>query len=104
MNLTIHTLFDNLICLNSSLILELSVIFASQICHQNINKPLDGACSADFGIDISPKEPLFYFYPVHSLSKMLTSVSNTIEFFSELEEASYFDLVVSESVDEMELF
>ena len=39
---------------NSSPILELSVKFASQICHENINKPLDGAYLADFGIDISP--------------------------------------------------
>ena len=37
---------------SSSLILELSVKFASQICHENINKPLDGAYLADFGIDI----------------------------------------------------
>ena len=37
---------------NSSPILELSVKFASQICHENINKPLDGAYLADFGIDI----------------------------------------------------
>ena len=36
-------------------ILELSVKFASQICHENINKPLDGAYLADFGIDITPK-------------------------------------------------
>ena len=33
--------------------LELSVKFASQICHENINKPLDGTCLADFGIDIN---------------------------------------------------
>ena len=39
---------------NSSPILELSVNFASQICHENINKPLDGAYLADFGIDIIP--------------------------------------------------
>ena len=32
--------------------LELSVKFISQICHENINKPLDGAYLADFGIDI----------------------------------------------------
>ena len=25
---------------------------SSQICHENINKPLDGAYLADFGIDI----------------------------------------------------
>ena len=36
---------------NSSL--ELSVKSASQICHENINKPLDGAYLADFGIDIT---------------------------------------------------
>ena len=36
---------------NSSSILELSVKFASQICHENINKPLDGDYFADFGID-----------------------------------------------------
>ena len=40
-------------CSNSSPILELSVKFVSQICHENINKPLDGAYLADFGIDIS---------------------------------------------------
>ena len=34
-------------------ILELSFKFASQIFHENINKPLDGAYLADFGIDIS---------------------------------------------------
>ena len=34
-------------------ILELSVKCVSQICHENINKPLDGAYLADFGIDIS---------------------------------------------------
>ena len=39
---------------NSSPIVELSVNFVSQICHGNINKPLDGAYLADFGIDISP--------------------------------------------------
>ena len=33
-------------------VLELSVKFASQICHENIDKPLDGAYLADFGIDI----------------------------------------------------
>ena len=34
-------------------ILELSVKFASQICHENTNTPLDGTYLADFGIDIS---------------------------------------------------
>ena len=37
---------------NSSPILELSVKFASQICHENINKPLAGTDLLDFGIDI----------------------------------------------------
>ena len=32
--------------------MELSVKFASQICHENINKSLDGAYLEDFGIDI----------------------------------------------------
>ena len=48
----IHT-SDNVFCSNSSHFLELSVKFASQIFHENINKPLDGAYLADFGIDIS---------------------------------------------------
>ena len=38
---------------NSSPISELSVKLASQISHENINKPLDGAYLADFGIDIT---------------------------------------------------
>ena len=37
----------------SSTILELSVKFAAQIFHGNINKPVDDAYKADFGIDIS---------------------------------------------------
>ena len=52
MNSMIYT-SDNLFCLNSSPILELSVKFVSQICHENINKPLDGDYLADFGIDIT---------------------------------------------------
>ena len=40
-------------CLNSFPILELSVKFASQICYENIYKPLDGAYLAYFGIDIN---------------------------------------------------
>ena len=51
MNLTIHT-SDKLFCSNLSPIFELSVKFVSQICHENINKPLDGAYVSDFGIDI----------------------------------------------------
>ena len=43
--------------LNSNLspILDLSFKFVSQICHENINKPLDGTYLADFGIDIRLK-------------------------------------------------
>ena len=41
-----------LFCLNSSPILEFLVKFASQICHENINKPLDDDYLADFGTDI----------------------------------------------------
>ena len=33
-------------------IMDFSVKFAPQICHENINKPQDGAYLADFGIDI----------------------------------------------------
>ena len=40
-------------CSNSSPILELSVKFVCEICHENINKPLDSAYLADFGIDIN---------------------------------------------------
>ena len=38
---------------NSYPISKISVKFASQICHENINKPLDGAYLADSGIDIT---------------------------------------------------
>ena len=38
---------------NSCPILELSVKFASEICHEKTNKPVDGAYLADFGIDIN---------------------------------------------------
>ena len=31
---------------------ELAVKFASKICHENMNKPLDGTYLADFDIDI----------------------------------------------------
>ena len=50
--LTIHASY-NLFCSNSSPILELSVKFAYQICHENINKPLDATYLEDFCIDIS---------------------------------------------------
>ena len=43
-------------CSNLSPILELSVKFASQICHKNINKPLDDTYLADFGIYITLEE------------------------------------------------
>ena len=39
-------------CSNSSPILELPVKFVYQICHENINKLLDGAYLANLGIDI----------------------------------------------------
>ena len=55
---------------NSSL--ELSVKFASQICHENINKPLDGAYLADFGIDINT-EPISYATYAPTPSKLRTS-------------------------------
>ena len=42
--------------MNLSPILELSVKFASQICHENINKPLDGAYLAEFDIAIKPSQ------------------------------------------------
>ena len=54
MSSMIHT-SDNLFCSNLLPILELSVKFVSQICHENINKPLDGTYLADFGIDIREK-------------------------------------------------
>ena len=38
---------------------ELSIQFASQICHESIIKPLDGTYLADFGIDINEKSMLF---------------------------------------------
>ena len=46
-------MYRQLLKSNPSPILELSVKFVSQICHENINKPLDGAYLADFGIDIT---------------------------------------------------
>ena len=52
--------------LNSSPILELSVEFTSQICHENTNKPRDGAYLANFGTDFSPnirqREKVFSTY------------------------------------------
>ena len=45
-------MYRQLLNSNSSPILELSVKFVPQICHENINKPLDGAYLVDFGIDI----------------------------------------------------
>ena len=69
---------DNLCCSNSSPILKLSVKFASQIYYENINKPLDGAYLADFGIDIKwpymskgaeRKRPLWIFQTFQERSK-----------------------------------
>ena len=45
-------MYSNKINTIHPLILELPVKFESQICHENINKPLDGTYLADFGIDI----------------------------------------------------
>ena len=45
---------------NSSPILEMSVKFVSQICHENINKPLDGAYLEDFVTGITPKPSLVF--------------------------------------------
>ena len=47
-------MYRQLLNSNSSPILELSVKFVSQICHENINKPLDGVYLADFDIDFTP--------------------------------------------------
>ena len=58
---------------NSSPILELSVKFASQICHENINKPLDGVYLADFGIDIS----LRHIQNVRHLAKKISLLAVT---------------------------
>ena len=44
-------MYGQIHCLNSSPILELSIKFVSQICHEDTNTPLDGAYLADFGID-----------------------------------------------------
>ena len=55
MNSTIFT-SDNLSCSNSSPILELSLKFVSQICHENINKPVNGAYLEDFGLDVTPDQ------------------------------------------------
>ena len=46
-------MYHQILCSNSSPILESSVKFASQTCHENINIPLDGAYLSDFGIDIT---------------------------------------------------
>ena len=45
-------MYHRIHCSNSCPILELSVKFTSQMCHENISKPLDGAYLADLGIDI----------------------------------------------------
>ena len=35
--------------------------FVSHICYKNINKPLDGAYLADFGLDINKIKRKFHF-------------------------------------------
>ena len=45
-------MYHRIHCSNSFPILKLSLKYASQISHENINKPLDGTYLADFGIDI----------------------------------------------------
>ena len=45
-------MYCQIYCSNSFPILEFSLKCAAQICHENINKALDGAYLADFGIDI----------------------------------------------------
>ena len=57
---------------NSSPILELSVKFASQICHENINKPLNGTYLANFGIDIV----LINIHPTPNL-RLRSAMKNT---------------------------
>ena len=51
-------MYHGIHCSNSSPILELSVKFASQICHENINKPIDSTYLVDFGKDITMEEAL----------------------------------------------
>ena len=58
---------------NSSPILELSVKFASQICYENTNIPLDGTYLADFGIDISP---MWTFFSLQKRKNFLTEFAN----------------------------
>ena len=49
--------------------LKLSVKFASQIYHENINNPLDGAYLADFGIDINHKYAYVHLLRYEMLNK-----------------------------------
>ena len=46
-------MYRQLLNTDSSPILDLSVKFVSQICHENIKKTLDAAYLADFGKDIN---------------------------------------------------
>ena len=79
-------MYRQLLNLNSSSILELSVKFASQICHKNINKPLDGTYLVNFGIDISlvhawPASNFSHTYPQRPAGEvgiMKTSKDNPI--------------------------
>ena len=52
LNKIVRSIYRPIHCSNSFRIFELSVKFESQICYENINKPLDDAYLADFGIDI----------------------------------------------------
>ena len=57
-------MYRQLLNSDQSPILELSVKFVSQICQENINKPLDGTYLADFDIDITfylPISPPSFF-------------------------------------------
>ena len=74
MNSRIHT-SDNIFCQNSSPILELLVKFASQICHEKTNKPLDDVYLADFGIEVSVNDAC---YDMLSRLKSEKSESRTV--------------------------
>ena len=79
-------MYSQLLNSNSSPILELSIKFVSQICHKNINKPLDGAYLVDFGIDIRfvhtwPASNFSHMYPQRPADEveiMKTSKDNPI--------------------------
>ena len=88
MNSTIHT-SDNLFCLNSSSILELSVKFASQICHENTNIPLDGTYLVDFGIDIRYSQKKKYPPDRNFLMQNSTDFGHFLKKYSKLRNFIY---------------